>query len=335
MLPGELPLLAFLEPIAADLANTQHVKEIVINRPGEVGIETHGWEWRSVPEFTAERMDQISILACQMAGKDFDQEHPIGTATLPGRKRFTSLRDPATHQGCPAITIRVPHVDERDIFDADFLDMTANTNKGGSRKAQVTNELLALYRERSWPHFCDIAVRSKKTILGIGKTGKGKTSLIRRLSRRIPLHERVVTIEDTDEYGEMLQQNRVSVFYGSPHVSALDGMEVSLRLRPDRIIMQELRGPEAFVFLRAEMAGHGGGMTTLHADMDELSADACFDALEMMAAGHDHAKKMEPEKLRKLIRKHVDIIIACDRDDVTDAFDLPWVWFRDAEEARA
>jgi type IV secretion system protein VirB11 len=158
--------------------------------------------------------------------------------------------------------------------------------------------------------------------------GSGKTTFLKRLQLEIPLHERLVTIEDTSEFGPLPHRNRVSLFYGSAGVSAEDAVMLSLRQRPDRIVMQELRGAEAFAFVRAMLAGHGGGLTTLHADR---GADAAFEALAVMVKTHPAGKEIPDLKLVPLLRKLVDIVCWCTRDE--SGFHVPYVWFRDAEEA--
>src|ERR1700712_3198095 len=99
MRSGELPLRAFLSPIDAELADPS-VREIVINEPGWVAVErSSGWTWREVPEFTFDRLDQISILAGWLLSKDVDAANPICMTTLPGGQRCTICRPPATMPG--------------------------------------------------------------------------------------------------------------------------------------------------------------------------------------------------------------------------------------------
>jgi type IV secretion system protein VirB11 len=326
-LPRERPLRAFLEPIAAELEDGM-VTEIVINQPCEVGIEKAGkWTWRTVPEFTYERAEQIGILTCQMAGHDFDADHPIGLATLPDGQRFTICRPPVTPSGTIGVNIRVPSKTTSAGLDSAFDALVRHTNIGPPPGAAVTQQLIGFYRARDWHQFFPLAVRSHKTILATGVTGSGKTSLLKRFMQSIPLHERIVTIEDTNEFGPLPHRNRVSLFYGAAGVTAEDAVKLSLRQRPDRVLMQELRGPEAFGFIRAQMAGHGGGMTTLHA---ERGADAAFETLAVLVKGHPDGKEIPDEKLMGRLRSMIDIVCWCARDE--DGFHMPYVWLRDAEE---
>lgn len=324
---GTLPLYAFLEPIADVFANSA-VKEVVIQRSGEIGIETHGWEWRTVPEFDLDRLDQIAILAANLAGEEFDQDNPLLRTDLPTGQRFTAIRPPATRTA-PAIAIRVPSQRKRTFDDSDFRGMTAETNMPGrmARKDQVRSELVSLYRARDFGAFFRLAARSRLTILCCGYTGNGKTSFVHRLLECVPAEERIVTIQDAEEYGKSAHHNRVDLYFGSARVTALDCALISLRMRPDRVILQECSGPEGYGFFRVLQGGRGGSLTTLHCDMGHTYA---FDALAAMVRSHPLGGQQA--NLETQLRRLVDIIVWCDRDLTDDTFDLPYVWFRDAEE---
>jgi type IV secretion system protein VirB11 len=188
-------------------------------------------------------------------------------------------------------------------------------------------ELLALYQAQDWPAFFALAVKAKKTIAATGSTGSGKTSLLRRLMQEIPGEERLVTIEDTDEFGPLPLRNRVSMFYGSANVSAENAVEASLRMRPDRVAMQELRGAEAFAYLRLLAAGHPGGLTTWHAEEGDP-----FTPLALMAKTSAAGRNIPDDKLAVILRSLIDVIAFCRRD--ARGFSVPSVYYRAAEAAQ-
>lgn len=326
MLYGERTLRHLLQPISEILA-TPGVTEIVCNRAGEIGIEKDGeWSWVAAPEFTFDRLDAIGILAGQMSAREFSPENPICLATLPDGQRYTTSRPPVTPQGQISVTIRVPSQVTRTVDDDDFDSMMRETNTGPGKHAEADKELIKLYRAGSWQKFFNLAVRSGKNIIATGSVGSGKTSFIKRLSQAIPLDERVITVEDTDEYGVMPHRNRVSSFYGSAGITAEHAIQLCLRQRPDRVLMQELRGPEAFSYMRVLLAGFvGGGLTTLHA---EKGADEALDALSVMIKMHPDFD-MPDDKLTRLLRKLVDVVAWCVKD--SSGFHVPYVWFREAE----
>lgn len=329
MIAGERTLRRLIQPIQPIL-NTTGVTEIVCNRPHEIGVEKDGqWTWiDNIPEFTFDNLDAMGILAGQMLAKDFDSQHPICLATLPDGQRYTTARPAVTPQGQISVTIRVPSQTTRTVEDDDFSGMMRETNAETGKRTKADRDLISLYHAKDWPKFFAKAVRSGKNIIASGTTGSGKTSFIKRLAQAIPLDERIITIEDTDEFGVLPHRNRVSTFYGSDGVTAEDAVLLTLRQRPDRVMMQELRGQEAFSYMRVLLAGFkGGGLTTLHA---ERGADEAIDALSVMVKMHPKFD-MPDEKLTKLLRKLVDIVAWCEKDD--RGFHVPYVWFRDAEEA--
>jgi type IV secretion system protein VirB11 len=325
MQPGERPLRAFLQPIQ-DLLDHPSVREIVINRPGEVGFETRdGWAWRDEAAFTFDRLDQIGILAGWLLAKDMDAENPICMTTLPDGQRCTICRPPVTLPGSISITIRRPSQAVQTVHDPDFKVLLEAATGNVGRRSKVDEHLLALYQQKDWPEFFSLAVKSHKTIAATGSTGSGKTTMIRRIMREIPLDERLVTIEDTDEFGALPQRNRCSLFYGSANVTALDLATASMRMRPDRVVMQELRGAEAFAYIRVLAAGHPGGLTTWHAEDGDP-----FTPLALMAKTSEEGRNIPDDKLLVILRRFIDIVAFCKRDE--NGFSVPSVWFRAAEE---
>ena len=350
---GEATLRHLLAPIQ-DALDDPATTELVVQRPGEVGIEQHGeWSWRSVEAFDFQRLDAIGLLAGSLLSKPFDPAHPICMTTLPDGQRCTLLRPPVTAPGTISVTIRIPSKAVHTVRDPDFGDLMREAeipafagrpdrhsrSPGGplarGRDPRVDPrvdpgdadaELLALYQAQDWPAFFALAVKAKKTIAATGSTGSGKTSLLRRLMQEIPGEERLVTIEDTDEFGPLPLRNRVSLFYGSANVSAENAVEASLRMRPDRVAMQELRGAEAFAYLRLLAAGHPGGLTTWHAEEGDP-----FTPLALMAKTSEAGRNIPDDKLLAILSSLIDIVAFCRRD--ARGFSVPSVYYRAAEAA--
>ena len=331
---GEATLRHLLAPIQ-DALDDPVTTELVVQRPGEVGVEQHGtWSWRMVEAFDFRRLDAIGLLAGSLLSKPFDPAHPICMTTLPDGQRCTLLRPPVTAPGTLSMTIRIPSKAVHTVRDDDFSDlMRAAEIPGrpdghgpspGLDPGDADAELLALYHAQDWPAFFALAVRAKKTIAATGSTGSGKTSLLRRLMQEIPSEERLVTIEDTDEFGALPLRNRVSMFYGSASVSAENAVEASLRMRPDRVAMQELRGAEAFAYLRLLAAGHPGGLTTWHAEEGDP-----FTPLALMAKTSAAGRNVPDDKLLAILKSLIDIVAFCRRD--ARGFSVPSVYYRAAE----
>jgi len=240
-------LAALLAPVATLLADAS-VSEIMINGPGSVYAERGGCIERTGHSFP----DASSLMAAlravaQLSGRSLDGENPILEAHLPDGSRLEAVVPPAAPDG-PIVSIR--------RFARSTLRMP-DLVRNGSISATGAALLRTL-------------VQDHQNLLIAGGTGSGKTSLLNALSSLIGAHERVVVIEDTRE----LQLGNAHVVQleaqppdarGRGAVSVRDLFCATLRLRPDRIVVGELRGREALELIQAMTSGHGGCMSTIHA----------------------------------------------------------------------
>jgi type IV secretion system protein VirB11 len=325
MKPGERTLRTLLRCFEVFLEHAA-TTEVVVNRPGEVGVEQAGqWSWHDMPELTLERLDAISILAASMTSREVDASQPLCASTLPGGERIQICRPPATMPGIISLTIRKPATKARTIDDPDFENLFLEANRGPTRRTQADEALLQLYRAQDWRGFFKAARTARKTIGACGATGSGKTDLLKRLLQLTSEHARVVTIEDNPEFGELGPRNRVNLFYGDSraNLAAEDTLKAALRMRPDEIWMQEVRGAEAFAYLRALAAGHPGGCTSWHAEEGQE-----WDALELMVKQHPAGLAIPEASLRQYLRQYIDIVVWCARGE--NGFRAPRVWFKAA-----
>ena len=325
MRPGERTLRLLLEPIAAVLADPA-VTDAVVNRPGELGLERNGvWSWHAVPALTLERLDAIATLCAALTQQDVGPERPLCASVLPDGQRVQIARPPAVAAGTLSLTIRRPSSFTPTIAGLAAGGLFARTRPVGGGPDHAA-KLLALHRSRDWERFFPAAVRAKKTVIVTGDTGSGKTTFAKALIQAIPAEERLVTIEDTPEFIGLPQRNRVALFYskgeqGVARVRSEDLIEAALRMRPDRILMQELRDGAAFTFLRAVAAGHPGAITTCHAG----SAAGAFDALRLMVKQHEAGRHLADADVRALLRQRIDVVAHCRRGP--DGFALEEVFF--------
>ena len=330
MIRGEMTLRRLLRPFDGFLADPD-TREVVVNRPGKVGVErSGGWSWHAVPELDFDRLDEIAILAGFQTAHDVDEAHPLCGSTLPDGQRIQVCRPPATRPGVISLAIRRPAQTARKVDDPDFEALFAAANSGSSHRSRADAELIALHRAKDWRPFFKLARRCRKTFGICGATGSGKTDLLKRLLQLTTDSVRVVSIESDAEFGELGTHNRVSLFYGDDRakLSPEDVLKASLRLRPDEIWMQEVRGAEAFAYIRALAAGHPGGGTSWHAEEGQE-----FEAFELMIKQSPAGVAIPDDKVRALLRTYIDVVIWCARGD--NGFSAPRVWFRAAEEAGA
>ena len=158
--------------------------------------------------------------------------------------------------------------------------------------------------------FFRLAVQSHQTMVVAGKTGSGKTTFMKGLVEEVPVTERLITIEDAAELTLPSHPNKLHLFYskggqGASAVSAKLLLEACLRLRPDRIFLAEMRGEEAFYFLRLAASGHPGSVTSVHAGSCELA----FEQISLMVRESAGGGGMTMPEINRLARSVIDVVV--------------------------
>lgn len=310
------PLRRRLEP--AD------VTELVVNRPGEFAVETlQGWAWFEDPELTEAALKPLAIAAAAVTAQDVTREAPICSTVLPSGERCQIVLPPASEH--ISITLRKPS--ERVMAMADFtaagLFDAVSVVRANLRPEETA--LLALRDAGDWPTFFAAAVKARKNILISGATGSGKTTFAKGLIQLIPGDERLITIEDAREL-VLPHRNVVNLVYakdgqGLARVGAKELLESALRMRPDRILLQELRDGTAFYYLRNVNSGHPGSITTIHAD----SADLAFEQLTLLVKESEGGRDLARDDIRSLLHLLVDVVVQMKREN--GRFRITEVWY--------
>jgi pilus assembly protein CpaF len=285
----EETLLQFFDPIRPYLDDPS-VSDIMINGPDQIYVEKKGQLHLTDARFeTREALVAALRNAAQYVGKHIDELKPILEGRLPDGSRIEAVLPPAAPEG-PCVSIRR------------FFKETLTVQRligFGAMNEDVALTLQAL-------------VVSKLNVLVAGGTGSGKTSMLNALSSFIPDGERVVIIEDSREL--QLQRTHVCQLEARPpdprgrgEVTIRDLFRATLRLRPDRIVVGEIRGGEALDLIQAMTSGHGGCMSTLHATYPRDTATR----LETMAMMSDI--EMPLSALRIQLASAVNIICQVSR----------------------
>ena len=309
---GQVYLRSYLGPFA-DILARDDVTDIYVNVPGELWAETPdgGIEHHQVPGLTHDVLMRLARQIAAHAHQGVNREHPILSATLPGGERVQIIIPPAT-RGHIALAIR-KHVSS----DLTLDDYVAS---GAFENAQLgavdhPSDLDALLQARlacgDVAGLLSAAVKGRRNILISGGTSTGKTTFLNALMREIPTEERLIFIEDTPEL-HLRHPNAVGLLaarsaLGEASVTTEDLLNASLRMRPDRVILGELRGPEAYTFLRAINTGHPGSMTTIHADSPERAIEQI--ALLVLQGG----TRLKREDILHYVRSTIDVYVQLTR----------------------
>jgi pilus assembly protein CpaF len=254
----------FLEPIAP-LIDDDSVTEIMVNGHREIYVERNGKLEHTTQRFASED-DLLSAIhnVAQWVGREISEEHPVLDARLPNGFRVHAVIPPSARTGI-YLTIRK--------FTREALTMEDLIRFGSLSEAVQ--------------EFFEICVRLKKNMLISGGTGTGKTVLLGAISRAIPEEERIVVIEDTSElrliqahtlYLEAQHADRA----GRGALTVRDLFVNSLRMRPDRIVVGEVRGGEALDLIQSMISGHAGSISTIHANTP-LDALIRLETLSLMS----------------------------------------------------
>lgn len=299
------PLGPFLE--------ARDVTDIYINRPGEAWIERLGGaiECCKIKALDGLVLERLARQIAAQSAQGVSREHPLLSASLPDGSRVQIAIPPAT-RGEVAIAIRKYVVTDMSVDDyaaSGAFDGLADARRCGDLQAQLAE----LRSTGAYAQLLRTAVKERANIFISGGTSSGKTTFLNALLKEIDTEERLILIEDTPElrtpHKNMLGLIAARSTLGEAMVSMEDLLNASLRMRPDRIILGELRGPEAFTFLRAINTGHPGSMTTIHADSPERAIEQLV--LLILESG----THLDRASIAHYVRASIDVYVQLGRVD--------------------
>lgn len=302
---------SFLAPLAPWLVRDD-VTDIWINRPGELWIESLGGGIKRYEEasLTENLLRRLARQVAAFGSQGISRGQPLLAASLPDGSRVQVVAPPATRGG-HVFAIRRHVASELSLGDWEGEDAFAGLAAGtASLEEEPTWRSLG---EREAPDALRETVIARRNVIVSGGTSTGKTTFLNALLAEIPAYERLILIEDTEEL-RLKHANAVGLIsargsLSEAQVSAEDLLIAALRMRPDRIILGELRGHEAFTFLRAVNTGHPGSMTTIHADTPQRAIEQL--ALLVLQAG----SRLARDDVRDYIRQSIDVFVQLERRD--------------------
>ena len=267
--------------------------------------------------------DHPGSAAAAYTAQDVTEEAPICSTVLPTGERCQIVLPPAAEQ--VSLTLRKPAAttfDLEDFIRAGLFDDVAVA----SRELSETEDALVRLRDAGdWPAFLRLAVNGRRNVLISGATGSGKTTFAKGLVKLIPAEERLITIEDVRELA-VPHRNAVHLLYakdgqGLAKVGPKQLLECALRMRPDRILLQELRDGTAFFYLRTVNTGHPGSVTTIHAD----SALLAFEQLSLLVKESEGGRDLPRSEIHALLHILVDVVVQLRRCE--GRFRITEVWY--------
>lgn len=303
------PLLRYLEQ--------DGLSELVINEPGRLLLETDtGWVLHEAPELDLERLRTLATAIATYNNQSVSAQRPILSAMLPAGERIQIVQEPAVPAGTISFTIRRPthHVRSMAQYVSDGLfDGFVNARNADERNhadAELHRLRLDAARDSAaMGEFFATAIRQHRNIAIVGDTGSGKTTFMKTLCAMLPHRERVITIEDVREIFMNAHPNKVHLLYskggqGVAQVTPADLIASCMRMKPNRVLLAELRGSESYDFLKLLTTGHSGSITSYH-------AASCAEAVArfvLMAKEHPEAAAYQDVALKRLFFTAIDIV---------------------------
>ena len=303
-------LSEYIKPIK-EFINDKNLNEICINRPYEVWTENwNGWKRYDVPILSFKHCHQLAKLIANYNGESIS-EKPIFSASLPGGERVHVVAPPACEPQTVSITIRKPSIVDKSLDELEAegaFDQIEDVDASGALHAYEI-ELLQLKKNRRIKEFLQLAMKHGLTLIVVGKTGSGKTTISKSITNCIPLDERLVTVEDVHEMFLNLHPNKVHLFYSQDNksgskVSPKQAIASCLRMKPDRILLAEMRGDEAWEFVKAVGSGHPG-ISTAHAG----GALEAFDQIVALIKDSPTGAHLDATYIKKRVFETVDIVL--------------------------
>ena len=304
------PLLSFLQD--------KEVSELLINKPCEVYVERGGvMERHEVQALDFMHLRRLFTFIANENKQTLSEHAPLLSASLYDGSRVQLVIPPAARHY--TLSIRRPSIQKRTLADyksSNFYDevhafsLHDHSDNHHSCEEDALNEL---HRLGQWSEFIALAIQLKKNIVISGQTSSGKTTYLNACIAHIPHHERIITLEDTYEV-DIPHKNLVSLCAAKKNTGVVGGLcmqdlvQCALRLRPDRLIMGEIRGAEILDFISACSTGHEGSITSIHANNPRIAFMRMAQMYKL-----NNVPSMRDEDIHKELHEVIDIIVQVSR----------------------
>lgn len=287
------------------------INEICYNGDNKIWFEDSNGLWQSEEtKLSFDGAEAFSQAAASFKEDQIDKARPILSCVLVGGERVQIVMPPATKKEHISITIRKPSKKRFNINDHEKSGLFESIKDKDNSKSSKDIELIELYKAKNYKDFITKAVNFGKNVIICGETGSGKTTFMKTLIDFIPTDERIITIEDVEEIKFYEHKNFVQLFYPSEaksvdFLNSATLLKSCLRMKPDRILLAELRGAETYDFINVLSSGHGGSITSCHAG----SSEDAFKRLAMMILQNPQGQCIPFEIIQKMLKDLIDVIV--------------------------
>ncbi|GIU48854.1 P-type DNA transfer ATPase VirB11 [Shewanella sairae] len=305
-----------------EVLDLDNITEIAVNQPNRIWFDRgNGWEYKDEPRCTFQIcMDLATALSVySQISITLDFNNPIASVVLPDGERGQLVIPPACENNCVSFTFRKPSLTRFSLEDYQNSGRFSNV-KGASKVdielSDLQRELLHLKDHGLLADFFKLAVVNNLNILLVGGTGSGKTTVMKAFVDQYPDWLRLFTIEDVHELDLPNHPNHVHLYYKNKGITPKTIIEACMRMKPDHVLLAELRGDEAWNYIEMLNTGHSGSLTTIHAN-DCYSA---FPRLAGLVKQSEVGKTLEYDFIMKTIKSSIDVVCFFNKTYLTEIY---------------
>lgn len=329
VLARDIVVRSYLSPIKKHML-AHDATEVWINKPGELIIQLENGDVtieEPLLNFAALEAFAQAVAVYSPQQQTVGSKTPLLSATLPDGERIQIVLPPAVEAGMVSMSIRIPKSDiiPLDVYQSNgsfskfIWPRPANFDEAVELLSPDDKKLALLLAAGDLHGFMVQSVLLKKNTGVIGDTGSGKTTLMKSMCQHIPSEERLITVEDVRELMLPNHPNRVHLLYsknaqGIAKVTPADLIGSLMRMSPKRALLAELRGSEAWDFIKLLTTGHAGSITSWHAESCALG----FERFVFMVKENGEAATLGREEIKHLVTLTMDVVIHMNRDIVYD-----------------
>lgn len=304
-------LSKYISKYFGNFIEDESITEICYNGDNSIWTLDNSSNWKRYDtELNYNGASAFSQAVAAFQNTEVQKNKPILSATLPNGQRVQVVLPNATKENYISITIRKPSNKKITLEDYENSGIFKEIGHREKVLSSIEKKLLKLYKEKDYKNFLIESVKKGKNIIISGETGSGKTTFMKSLIEFIPENERLITIEDVEEIKFYKHKNYVQLFYpseakpGDPLTSATL-LKSCLRMKPDRILLAELRGGETFDYIDVINSGHNGSITSCHAG----SVEETFTRLALMARRNENAQSIPHSIIEQILEDLIDIVV--------------------------